>query len=244
MRLFGLIGYPLSHSFSQKYFTEKFSRENLGDCSYLNFSIQGIEELKGILKSNPNLEGINVTIPHKENIIRFLDWKNPVVEQIQACNCIRIREGRLFGYNTDVLGFENSLMKKLNPRHDRALILGTGGAAKAVAYVLNKLGIPFQLVSRRKNLTASLMTYGELTTEKIREYPLIINTTPIGMYPNIDQCPDLPYEAIGKGHYLFDLIYNPGKTQFLQKGERGGAIVENGEEMLVLQAEESWKIWN
>ncbi len=243
MRKFGLIGYPLSHSFSQKYFTEKFSKENINDCSYQNFSIPAIQEISSVISSEPDLCGLNVTIPYKEQVIPFLDYKNDVVEQINACNCIKIIDGKLHGYNTDVVGFEISLMKKLKPFHTQALILGTGGASKAVAYVMKKLGIEYKLVSR-KSSSDKTIGYNDLTEDMTQSHQLIINTSPVGMYPNVNAYPEIHYQAITSQHYLFDLIYNPSKTAFLQKAEERGATIENGLEMLVLQAEESWRIWN
>jgi shikimate dehydrogenase len=243
MRKFGLIGYPLSHSFSQKYFTEKFARENIADCSYQNFSIPSIEELRTILTTETELEGINVTIPYKQQVIPFLDFKNDVVDQINACNCIKIVDGKLQGYNTDVVGFEISLRKKLQTHHNKALILGTGGASKAVEYVMKKLGIEYKLVSRKPSSNHQL-AYPGLNDDIIRSHTLIINTSPVGMYPNVDAYPEINYASITSQHYLFDLIYNPAKTAFLKKGEERGAVIENGLEMLVLQAEESWRIWN
>ncbi|MBS1948668.1 MAG: shikimate dehydrogenase [Bacteroidetes bacterium] len=243
MRKFGLIGYPLSHSFSQNYFNEKFNREKIADCVYQNFPIEEIGKISAIIASEPELRGLNVTIPYKEQVISFLDFKNAVVEQISACNCIKIVDGRLCGFNTDVVGFEVSLKKKLKPHHQKALILGTGGAAKAVGYVMKKLGIEHMLVSR-KPVSSNCISYYDLNEEIVRSHTLIINTSPVGMYPNVEAYPEIPYCAITAQHYLFDLIYNPGKTMFLKEGEEKGAAIENGSEMLALQAEESWRIWN
>ena len=242
MRKYGLIGFPLTHSFSQKYFTEKFGREQLVACSYANFPLQGIDEISSVL-ADPELAGLNVTIPYKEQVIPFLDWKDSVVQEIGACNCIRVQEGKLMGYNTDVTGFEISLLKKWRGQR-KALVLGTGGAAKAVVYVLGLRGIEYRMVSRDPNRSAGEWSYADVTPSVLEEYTLVINTTPLGMYPRVDTCPPLPYEAIGHDHFLFDLIYNPARTLFLQKGEERRAMVENGYEMLVLQAEESWRIWN
>ncbi|MEO5592847.1 MAG: shikimate dehydrogenase [Chitinophagaceae bacterium] len=242
MRQFGLIGYPLSHSFSKKYFTEKFETEGLTGCRYDNHSMASITKLPGLIKNNPLLEGLNVTIPYKEQVISFLSAASPVVSEIKACNCIRIENGRLVGYNTDVTGFEISLKAGLSPRHQQALILGTGGAAKAVEYVLKKQGIHYRYVSR--NPLPGNLSYADVTPDLLANYTLIINTTPLGMYPNVHELPPIPYEALGSNHYLFDLVYNPAKTLFLQKGEEQGAVIKNGEDMLLIQAEESWKIWN
>jgi len=242
MRLFGLIGYPLSHSFSKKYFTEKFEKEGITDCRYETFSIPSIDELSDIVKANPDLCGLNVTIPYKEEVLSYLDAKSELVNKIHTCNCIKISEGTLTGYKTDAPAFEKSLKEKLQPHHKKALILGTGGAAKAVEFSLRQLKISYKNVSRKPS--AKSFSYEQLTDQLMQEYTLIINATPLGMYPNIVEAPQIPYHALNEKHYLFDLIYNPEKTLFLQKGEKQGAAIKNGYEMLVLQAEESWKIWN
>ena len=239
---YGLIGYPLTHSFSKKYFTEKFERESILDHAYELYPIQDISTLPSLLLSEQELRGLNVTIPYKEQVIAFLDEQSSVVKEIQACNCIRIQEGKLIGFNTDVIGFEKTLERKLLPHHDRALVLGTGGAAKAVHYVLRKKGIDFLEVSRTPK--TDCLTYAAITSEILSSYTLVINTTPLGMYPDVDQAPDLPYDALTKKHYLYDLVYNPSKTKFLQEGERRGAVIENGADMLVIQADASWDIWN
>lgn len=242
MRLFGLIGYPLSHSFSKKYFTLKFEREGLSDCVYENFPIPSIDQLKDILLK-PGLRGLNITIPYKEQVLSFLHQASDVVKKIKACNCIRITSGKLHGFNTDVVGFEGALKKMLKTAiHKQALILGTGGSARAVEYVLSRLGIGFRNVSRKPS--ARYFSYEQVTPDVIRSHKLIINTTPLGMFPNIVQAPGIPYEAIGPDHFLFDLIYNPEKTLFLRKGESQGAVIQNGFEMLEIQAEENWRIWN
>jgi shikimate dehydrogenase len=242
MRLFGLIGYPLSHSFSKKYFTEKFEKENLIDCRYENFSIESIENLSDILKQNPDLQGLNVTIPYKEQVIPFLQEATDFVKKAGACNCIKIREGKLYGFNTDVIGIEKSIKGFINPDCKKALILGTGGAAKAVAFVLEKLGFTYQFVSRKAS--KNVYGYSELTDSIIASNFVIINTTPLGMYPAVNAAPSINYNAITNNHFLFDLIYNPKKTMFLEQGEKRGAATKNGYEMLLLQAEESWKIWS
>ena len=241
MRLFGLIGYPLSHSFSKKYFTEKFEKEKLRDCVYENFPIPTIDQLREVLLK-PGLEGFNITIPYKEQVLSYLGEMTEIVRKIRACNCVRILNGKLYGYNTDVIGFENSLKKKLKPFHSKALILGTGGSARAVQFVLNQLGIPFKSVSRKPS--AKSLSYEQLTGDIIRNHNLIINTTPLGMFPNVIQAPPILYQELTPEHFLFDLLYNPEKTLFLKKGEERGAVIQNGYEMLVLQAEENWKIWN
>lgn len=242
MRQFGLIGYPLAQSFSQKFFTEKFEKENLTDCRYDAFSIPTIDDLRGILKNNPELCGLNVTIPYKEQVLSYLDEKSTLVKKIKACNCIKIKNGKLTGHNTDAPAFEQSLKGQLQPHHTKALILGTGGAAKAVEYSLRQLNIAYKYVSRKPS--AKSFSYEQLTESLMQEYTLIINTTPLGMHPNIIEAPQIPYQALTSQHYLYDVVYNPSKTLFLHKGEEQGAIIKNGYEMLVLQAEESWRIWN
>lgn len=240
-RVFGLIGYPLSHSFSKQYFTEKFQKEGRDNCRYEQFPIASIHELPNVLET-PGLEGINVTIPYKEQVLSFLHEQDDTVRQVGACNCIRIRDGKLVGFNTDVTGFEQSLREQLLPHHDRALIFGTGGAAKAVRFVLDQLGIDFKYVSRKPSFNS--LSYEQVTPTVIAGYPLLINTTPLGMFPNTTEAVPIPYDAITERHYLYDLIYNPAMTLFLEKGKEHGASVKNGYDMLVVQAEESWKIWN
>ena len=242
MKLFGLIGYPLSHSFSRKYFTEKFEKEGVADHEYLLFPIPHIEELKKVLSDYPGLKGLNVTIPYKEQVIPYLDELSPVVQQVGACNCIRIDEGRLTGFNTDVVGFKQTLEPHLKPHHNKALVLGTGGAAKAVYHVLRELNIEFTMVSRTSS--ENTITYEMIDEQVISEHKLIINTTPLGMHPQVESAPLIPYAFLGTEHYLYDLVYNPDPTLFLKKGMEMGATTENGSEMLVIQAEESWKIWN
>lgn len=242
-RVFGLIGYPLHHSFSEKYFSEKFAKENISDCRYELFPIKSIDELKQLVRSLPALKGLNVTIPYKQQVIRYLTDTSEIPDGIRACNCIKIQDKHLIGFNTDHIGFEKSLTPLLKPHHKKALILGTGGAAESVAYVLKKSGIPYSFVSRSPQY-ASIFTYREINAKKLKDYTIIINTSPLGMYPDVDNCPDLPYSALTEKHLLYDLIYNPAKTLFLVKGERQGAVIKNGEEMLAIQAEESWKIWN
>ncbi|MEY3209200.1 MAG: hypothetical protein RL064_1231 [Bacteroidota bacterium] len=242
MRKFGLIGYPLSHSFSQGFFTEKFLQENITDAVYQNYPIEDIASCKLLWAENAELQGLNVTIPHKKSVIPFLDKPSSVVQAIQACNCIRKFNGAYYGYNTDVIGFEKSLLPFLKPHHTKALVLGTGGASAAVVWVLNKLNIKYLIVSR--TISDNTVNYQQLTKDIVGEYPLIINTSPVGMYPNLDQAPQIPYEAISDKHHLYDLIYNPAETKFLKKGAAKGASTQNGLAMLHVQAEESWKIWN
>jgi len=243
MRNYGLIGFPLGHSFSVRYFKEKFQREGIPGCSYVNFEIASVSLLSEILK-DPDLKGLNVTIPYKESVIPLLHIKDPVVEQTGACNCILIRHGKLYGFNTDVIGFQNSLEERLTGRDKRALILGTGGSSKAVAWVLRKKGISILWVSRKDSGADDHVRYERLDQKIIQDHPLIINTTPLGMYPDTEGYPPLPYEYISKEHYLFDLVYNPEKTLFLKKGESAGARIKNGADMLAVQAEASWAIWN
>jgi shikimate dehydrogenase len=242
MRRFGLIGKTLKHSFSKNYFTQRFKEHQIADCIYESFELQSIEELPSLIAAHPDLEGLNVTIPYKEDVLPFLDRKNDVVEAIEACNCIKISNGKLIGFNTDAIGFKNSLQPQLKPYHKNALVLGTGGASKAVRYALNELAINYQVVSRRKG--ADCLGYEDIDEEVLKQHKLIINTTPLGMYPNVNDDPPIPYRYITSEHFLFDLIYNPEKTKFLQHGEEQGAQIANGYEMLILQAEESWRIWN
>lgn len=243
MRKFGLIGYPLGHSFSGNYFREKFMQEQIPDCVYSNYEIDSISGLPDILK-DPELEGLNVTIPYKESVIPFLHKEDPVVAAIGACNCICIKNGVLAGFNTDVIGFEKSLVEKLTDNDKYALILGTGGSSKAVAWVLQQMGIHFLFVSRKAAGQQDQVLYTDLNRQIIQKYTLVINTTPLGMFPNTGTSADLPYAFIGPDHYFFDLVYNPSKTLFLEKGEAAGARIKNGADMLVIQAEASWHIWN
>lgn len=243
MRLFGLIGFPLSHSFSEKYFTKKFEQEQLTGCRYELFPIASITELPGILNRYAELEGLNVTVPYKRQILSFLHSANNIPASVGACNCIHIKDGKLVGYNTDVTGFEKSFTPLLKSRHNKALVLGNGGAAAAIIFVLKKLAIDFIIASRVLHSNSALV-YKDIDEKLMKEYNIIINTTPLGMYPDLTTCPDIPYRFIEENHLLYDLVYNPAKTLFLQKGEERGAAIKNGEEMLILQAEESWRIWN
>ncbi|GAB4259797.1 MAG: shikimate dehydrogenase [Saprospiraceae bacterium] len=246
MRKFGLIGFPLKHSFSVAYFDEKFRKEGVEDCSYQAFPLEDINAFRQLLDQHPSLCGLNVTIPHKEAVIPFLDELDPVAEAIGAVNCISIVDGRLTGYNTDSYGFLTSLHEWMN-RYSLtlpagALILGTGGASKAVAYSLRKLGVDVQFVSRRPG--PGLLTYEDLDEEVMRQHALIVNTTPLGTWPDVDSCPPLPWDTIGRMHLLYDLVYNPPETKFLQLGRQHGAATTNGLRMLELQADRSWEIWN
>jgi shikimate dehydrogenase len=243
MKLYGVIGYPLGHSFSKKYFTQKFTREGITDCRYELFPITSLDELKDILKQYPEIAGINITIPYKQQVLRYLYSAEHIPLGLRACNCIKIVNGNLFGYNTDVIGFERSLLPQLKNYHNNALILGNGGAAEAVRFVLNKLNIVVKTVSRKLH-DGSDLTYADLNEKIMSENLLVVNTTPLGTFPNTGECADIPYQYLTARHFLYDLVYNPEKSLFLQKGEEYGAAIKNGHEMLVIQAEESWNIWN
>lgn len=247
MRKFGLIGFPLGHSFSKGYFSKKFEIEKLNDCVYENYPIERIELLNDIINNNPELKGLNVTIPYKQQVMKHLDRIDAEASEVGAVNTIKIVKEdsgiKLIGYNTDIFGFEKPLLEKLVAFHKSALILGTGGASKAVAYILHKHGISFRYVSRNPK-EDTVYSYSDLTHEIVQEYKIIVNTSPLGMHPDTDKCPSIPYEAIGKDHILYDLIYNPEETLFLRKGEERKAIVINGLPMLYIQAEKSWEIWN
>jgi shikimate dehydrogenase len=241
MKLYGLIGYPLSHSFSKKYFTEKFEREHIADHQYELFEIDAVSKLiSEVIPNHPNLCGINVTIPYKKEVLSCLDDLSAL--PLDACNCIKISNGKLKGFNTDVVGFEQSITPLLLPVHTPALVLGTGGAAEAVKYVLNKLKIPFKTASRKSS--HQTVSYASMDADFIAAHKLIINTTPLGTFPKAEECPPIPYDGIGSNHYLFDLVYNPAETRFLKEGLKRGASIKNGSDMLQIQAEESWRIWN
>ncbi len=242
MRRFGLLGFPLTHSFSQTYFTQKFEKLGLTDCVYENFSIAQIQDFTQILASRNDLCGFNITIPYKKKVLSFLNEVSEVVKQIGACNCVHIKNGQLIGHNTDAIAFEQSLSPFLQSHHKSALVLGTGGASAAIVFVLKKMGIDFQFISRTNSENA--INYESVNEEILSSHHLIINTTPVGMFPNTEDFPNLPYQFITKQHHLYDLIYNPLETKFLEKGRLQGATIQNGQEMLVLQAEESWRIWN
>jgi len=244
MKQFGLIGYPLSHSFSKKYFTEKFDKLGLTDHQYELFPLENIDNFPKLIEDNPNLVGLNVTIPHKQSIIPFLDELDETAKAIGAVNTIVVREGKLIGYNTDVTGFSQSLKPLLHPHHERALILGTGGAAKAVAYVLKGLGIQYYFVSRERKDLPNSLTYDDLNEAVFNACKLVINTTPLGMYPNIDDAPNIPYEYFTTQHLAYDLVYNPTETTFMKRAAAQDAHTVNGLNMLYSQAEAAWKIWN
>jgi shikimate dehydrogenase len=244
MKLYGLIGYPLGHSFSKQYFTEKFQREGLADCAFEAFPIESIELFPALLKNNPGLKGMAVTIPYKEAVMQFVDEFSDEVKFIGATNSIKIKGGKLTAFNTDIVGFEQTFAKLLQPHHTKALILGSGGASKAVQYVLKKREIDYLIVSRNENPAPGYITYPQTADALAAGYSVIINCSPAGMYPKDDTCPDIPYHLLTPRHYLYDLVYKPAETLFLQKGKVQGAAVQNGYEMLILQAEASWKIWN
>lgn len=246
MDLYGIIGNPLGHSFSKKYFTEKFENQKIS-AEFVNFPIPTIEELPELLNAHPNLKGICVTIPYKEKVFPFLNQIDPLAQRIGAVNSIRIenRNGQphLTGYNTDIYGFMQSLKSFIGTEVKNALILGTGGASKAIALGLETMNIDYHFVSRKASKPGYL-TYDELTKEIIGEHQLIVNCSPLGTFPNVDQCPNIPYQHLTSQHYLYDLVYNPEKTLFLKNGAQNGAHTHNGLKMLHLQAEKSWEIWN
>ncbi len=245
MDKYGLIGYPLKHSFSRGFFNEKFAAENI-DAEYVNFEIPSIEEFQHIIKENPNLKGLNVTIPYKEQVIPLLDELGENAREVGAVNVIKIVRNkgkiRLHGYNSDVIGFKESIEPLVHGQHhQRALILGTGGSAKAVFQGLKQLGLESIFVSRTK--ADGVLTYADLSPEVMQVYTVIVNCTPVGMYPHVDVCPDIPYEWLTDKHLLYDLLYNPDETLFMRKGKEMGATVKNGLEMLLLQAFVSWEFW-
>lgn len=243
-KIYGLIGYPLGHSFSKGYFNQKFESEGI-DAEYVNFEIPDVNLLLEIISETPNLCGLNVTIPYKEKVIPLLDMLDEDAEKIGAVNVIKIIRSRsglkLKGYNSDVIGFCDSIREYITPARNRALVLGTGGAAKAVCYGLNKIGVTTQLVSRHKS--AKTLTYEELTKADMASHKIIVNTTPLGMYPHVENCPDIPYRFLTKVHLCYDLLYNPDETLFMKNAKQQGAITKNGLEMLLLQAFVSYEIW-
>jgi len=244
MNKYGLVGYPLSHSFSRGFFNEKFLAENI-DAEYINFEIPSIKEFKSIVKDNPELRGLNVTIPYKEQIIPYLDKLSENAKLIGAVNVIRFDRTKgklkLVGFNSDIIGFKQSIEPLLQPCHKKALILGAGGSAKAIYYGLKQLDIPAVYVSREKAKAA--LTYDELNSDIMKEYQVIVNCTPVGMWPHVDECPNIPYSFLTNEHLLYDLLYNPNETLFMRKGREQGATVKNGLEMLILQAYASWDFW-
>ncbi len=246
MRTFGLIGFPLSHSFSKKFFSEKFEKEQITDCGYDLFPIEKAESILTLISQNPSLCGLNVTIPHKVAVLPFMSELDAAAAEIGAVNCIEIRtennKALLKGYNTDAYGFEESLKPLLEKQHQKALVFGNGGAAKAVKYVLKQLGIPYLVVVRKQ--TENTVLYENITADLLMEYTLLINTTPLGMSPHLESYPQIPYQYLTEQHLAYDLVYNPEETVFLNKAKQQGAKIKNGLEMLYLQAERSWYIWN
>lgn len=243
VRKFGLIGKNISYSFSVGYFSEKFHKEGISGCSYENFDLHDISEFPKLVQSKPDLIGLNVTIPYKEQVIPYLDELHETAAEIGAVNTIKITpKGKIIGYNTDYYGFQKSIEPFLKPTHKQALILGTGGASKAVAYALKKLQIKFVFVSRNNHQNG--LTYSDLTKEIVDKHLLIINCTPLGTFPNVENKPDFPYQFLTSKHLLYDLIYNPAETAFLKMGKAKGASICNGLNMLIHQAEKAWEIWN
>ena len=242
---FGLIGFPLGHSFSRTFFMDKFAREGI-DAEYLNFEIPRIEDFTSIIRNHPNLKGLNVTLPYKQAVIPFLDELSEEACAIGAVNVIRISHTQkgicLKGFNSDTIGFTNSIRPLLHPHHQTALVLGTGGASKAICHSLDTLGIKWKYVSRTPRNGA--YTYEELTPEIIRNFPLIVNCTPVGMHPKTDVCPPIPYEGISAAHLVYDVVYNPETTLFMKKAQAQGATTKNGLEMLHQQAIAAWDFWH
>ncbi|MCR4995107.1 MAG: shikimate dehydrogenase [Bacteroidales bacterium] len=244
-QLFGLLGYPLGHSFSRAFFNKKFAEEGI-DAEYLNFELPSVGQLTQVLDEHPQLKGLNVTIPHKQAVIPYLDELSDEARAIGAVNVIRVswKDGHrhLKGFNSDIIGFVNSIQPLLKPHHTRALVLGTGGASKAICHGLEKLGIEWRYVSRTRR--EGQFTYSDITPARLADYTIVVNCTPLGMSPKTEFCPELPYAALSPRHLLFDLVYNPDTTQFMREGRRFGATVKNGLEMLHLQALASWDFWN
>lgn len=243
---YGIIGYPLGHSASQTFFNKKFKDENI-DAEYFKYQIPDISDFPDIIKSNPELQGMNVTIPYKEQVIPYLDELDEDTRQIGAVNVIKfVREGdtlKLKGYNSDLVGFQESIKPLLKEHHQKALILGTGGASKAVLQGLKNLGLEYKFVSRAKT-SDNMISYKDLTQDIMSEYTVVVNASPVGTFPNVDECPDIPYQWINESHLFYDLVYNPSVTKFLKLATEQGADVKNGEEMLRLQAVAAWEIWN
>ncbi|MCR5849569.1 MAG: shikimate dehydrogenase [Bacteroidaceae bacterium] len=248
MDKYGIIGFPLGHSFSRGFFTEKFAREGI-DAQYLNFEIPDVTMLRDVLRDNPELRGLNVTLPHKQAVIPLLDELSDEAREIGAVNVIKVEfspfkgeSGRVLkGFNSDIIGFTESIRPLLQPWHKKALILGTGGASKAIRVGLSRLGLEWTYVSRQN---PSLINYSALTPEVMEDYTVIVNCTPVGMFPKVDEAPNIPYECLTPRHLLFDCVYNPEDTLFMQRGREQGATVKNGLEMLHLQALASWRFWN
>ena len=241
MDRYGIIGFPLGHSFSRAFFTEKFQKEHI-DAEYVNFEIPSAHLLPEIVRSNPHLRGLNVTLPYKEAVIPMLDSMSDEAREIGAVNVIQVREGRLKGFNSDIIGFMGSLRPLLKPWHQHALVLGTGGASRAIRVGLERLGLDWTYVSR--TAAEGRLTYSALTPEVMEHYQVIVNCSPVGMFPKVDACPDIPYHLLSPRHLLYDLVYNPEETLFLKRGAQQGATIKNGLGMLHLQALASWEFWN
>ena len=244
MKLYGLIGYPLSHSFSKKYFTEKFNKEAIKDCLFELFPLKEVQGFPDLISNHNSLLGLAVTIPFKESILPYLHELDSVAQKIGAVNCISFVGSTMKGFNTDAIGFEQTFRPLLKLHHTKALVLGTGGSSKAVQYVLDKLNMKYLLVTSKSEKALGTVGYNEIDEAMLNQYTVIVNCTPVGMFPNEKEQPAIPYQFIGKNHLLYDLIYNPLDTLFLQNGMRQGATVKNGHEMLLIQAEENWRIWN
>lgn len=244
MRRFGLIGRNIAYSFSRTYFAKKFEKESITDCRYDNFDLDDISEFPKVIKETKGLVGLNVTIPYKESVIPYLDKLNKKARAIGAVNTIKVtKKGKLIGYNTDYYGFKKSIEPLLQDHHKKALILGTGGASKGIAFALDTLNLSTSFVSRQPS-HENEFSYKDLRQEIMADHTVIINCTPLGTHPNINECPSIPYEFITERHLLFDLIYNPEETEFLRLGKNHGATICNGSKMLKFQAEKAWKIWN
>ena len=241
MDRYGIIGFPLGHSFSRAFFTEKFQKEHI-DAEYVNFEIPSVHLLPEIVRSNPHLRGLNVTLPYKEAVIPMLDSMSDEAREIGAVNVIQVREGRLKGFNSDIIGFMGSLRPLLKPWHQHALVLGTGGASRAIRVGLERVGLDWTYVSR--TAAEGRLTYSALTPEVMEHFQVIVNCSPVGMFPKVDACPDIPYHLLSPRHLLYDLVYNPEETLFLKRGAQQGATIKNGLEMLHLQALASWEFWN
>lgn len=246
MRKFGLIGFPLGHSFSKKYFAEKFAKENITDCSYENFPIQNLNLFPELIAGNPEICGLNVTIPYKTDILKYIDKSEPAINEIGAVNVLKIKringKIRISGYNSDVTGIRDSILPVMNDRLKSALILGTGGSSGAVSYALKKLGLKVTLVSRKRR--TGIIGYEDITAELLKKTDLIVNTTPLGLFPNTSAKPEIDYSLLNKDHILFDLVYNPELTSFLEAGKERGCKIITGLKMLYSQADRSWEIWN
>jgi shikimate dehydrogenase len=243
MKVYGLVGKDIEYSFSKKYFTDYFMKSGIESCIYNNFSLENLKDFQELIEQNPNLAGLNVTIPYKEAIIPYLQSLSKKAAAIGAVNVIKFQKnGKLKGYNSDCFGFKKSIKPLLKPYHRQALILGTGGSFKAVAYALTEMDIKYVAVSRTKQ--SNYLTYEELTAKTFEDFQIIVNCTPVGTYPLVEQCPPIPYQYFTEKHLAYDLIYNPEETAFLNKAKQYGALIKNGKDMLIYQAEKSWEIWN